>query len=78
LANGRGRAQRRHALIYYASSDTRIHVARTTTERLLDYVQNTPPIPLRSRAAVDQRERAHFARISTSSARAKEPLLGKR
>jgi 4-O-beta-D-mannosyl-D-glucose phosphorylase len=27
--------------IYYASSDTRLHVATTTVERLLDYVRNT-------------------------------------
>jgi len=29
-------------LIYYASSDTRMHVAESTVERLLDYVINTP------------------------------------
>ncbi|MGQ7869256.1 glycoside hydrolase family 130 protein [Sunxiuqinia sp. sy24] len=28
--------------IYYASSDTRMHVATTTVERLVDYVKNTP------------------------------------
>ncbi len=28
--------------IYYASSDTRLHVATSTLERLLDYVVNTP------------------------------------
>ena len=28
--------------IYYASSDTRIHVATTTIEQLVDYVKNTP------------------------------------
>ena len=28
--------------IYYASSDTRMHVATTTIEQLLDYVINTP------------------------------------
>ncbi|MFT3935422.1 MAG: glycosidase [Chitinophagaceae bacterium] len=28
--------------IYYASSDTRLHVATTTVDRLLDYVVNTP------------------------------------
>jgi 4-O-beta-D-mannosyl-D-glucose phosphorylase len=41
--------------IYYASSDTRIHVATTTVERLLDYVINTPEDPLRSHACVTQR-----------------------
>jgi 4-O-beta-D-mannosyl-D-glucose phosphorylase len=29
--------------IYYASSDTRIHVATTTLDQLIDYVMNTPP-----------------------------------
>jgi len=29
--------------IYYASSDTRMHVATTTIDQLLDYVVNTPP-----------------------------------
>jgi 4-O-beta-D-mannosyl-D-glucose phosphorylase len=29
-------------LIYYASSDTRMHVAESTVDRLLDYVINTP------------------------------------
>ena len=28
--------------IYYASSDTRLHVATSTLEQLLDYVMNTP------------------------------------
>jgi 4-O-beta-D-mannosyl-D-glucose phosphorylase len=42
-------------LIYYASSDTRIHVGTTTIDRLLDYVENTPADPLRSSACVEQR-----------------------
>lgn len=29
-------------LIYYASSDTRLHVATTTIDRLIDYCMNTP------------------------------------
>ncbi len=41
--------------IYYASSDTRVHVARTSLERLVDYVRNTPEDPLTSRKCVDQR-----------------------
>jgi len=41
--------------IYYASSDTRMHVATTTIDRLVDYVQNTPPDGGRSAACVDQR-----------------------
>jgi 4-O-beta-D-mannosyl-D-glucose phosphorylase len=38
--------------IYYASSDTRMHVAKSTTERLLDYVINTPEDGFRSAASV--------------------------
>jgi 4-O-beta-D-mannosyl-D-glucose phosphorylase len=29
--------------IYYASSDTRLHVATSTIDKLLDYVMNTAP-----------------------------------
>jgi 4-O-beta-D-mannosyl-D-glucose phosphorylase len=39
-------------LIYYASSDTRMHVATTTIDKLLDYVTNTPADGLRSAATV--------------------------
>lgn len=42
-------------LIYYGASDTRTNVVSTTVERLLDYVLNTPPDPLRSAACVQQR-----------------------
>ena len=38
--------------IYYGSSDTRLHVATTTTERLLDYVMNTAADGLRSGESV--------------------------
>lgn len=41
--------------IYYASSDTRTHVAATTIEKLTDYVFNTPEDPLRSNDCVKQR-----------------------
>ena len=41
--------------IYYGSSDTRMHVAVSTVDRLLDYVQNTPPDGLRSAASVQSR-----------------------
>ena len=39
--------------IYYASSDTRMHVATTTVSKLLDYVINTPPDGFSSAASVD-------------------------
>jgi len=42
-------------LIYYGSSDTRCHVARSTVDRILDYVMNTPPDGMRSAACVQQR-----------------------
>lgn len=41
--------------IYYASSDTRMHVATSTVDRLLDYAKNTPPDAGRSAASVQQR-----------------------
>lgn len=41
--------------IYYASSDTRLHVAKTSVDRLLDYAFNTPEDPLRSVECVAQR-----------------------
>lgn len=41
--------------LYYASSDTRMHVATTTVDRLIDYVFNTPEDPLRSVECVQQR-----------------------
>lgn len=41
--------------IYYASSDTRMHVASTTIDKLIDYVFNTPKDPLRSVECVAQR-----------------------
>ncbi len=46
--------------IYYASSDTRLHVASTNIERLKDYVFNTPEDPRRSADCV--RQRAEFIR----------------
>ncbi len=42
-------------LIYYASSDTRTHVATSSLERLLDYVLNTPADGLRSATSVETR-----------------------
>ena len=41
--------------IYYGASDTRTNVVTTTIDRLLDYVLNTPPDPLRSALCVKQR-----------------------
>lgn len=41
--------------IYYASSDTRLHVAKTNIEKLTDYVFHTPADPGRSADCVKQR-----------------------
>jgi 4-O-beta-D-mannosyl-D-glucose phosphorylase len=41
--------------IYYASSDTRLHVATSTVDRLADYCLNTPPDPLTSAGSIRQR-----------------------
>lgn len=41
--------------IYYASSDTRIHVATSTVDRLVDHAMHSPADPLRSAACVEQR-----------------------
>ena len=38
--------------IYYASSDTRMHVATSTVERLIDYCRHTPEDRLRSTTSV--------------------------
>ena len=42
-------------LMYYASSDTRLHVAESTVDRLVDYCLNTPADPLTSQGSVRQR-----------------------
>ena len=40
-------------LIYYASSDTRMHVAESTVERLVDYCLNTPADGLTTASSVE-------------------------
>lgn len=39
--------------VYYASSDTRMHVATTTIEKLIDYCMNTPEDKLHSHLSVE-------------------------
>ena len=55
FTNGAIAAPDGRVYIYYASSDTRLHVATTTIDRLTDYVFNTPADPLRSADCVRQR-----------------------
>ena len=60
FTNGAIAAPDGRVYIYYASSDTRLHVATTDIARLTDYVFNTPADPLRSADCV--RQRADFIR----------------
>ena len=55
FTNGASARDNGELYIYYASSDTRLHVASTTVEKLLDYAFHTPADPLRSRDCVAQR-----------------------
>lgn len=55
FTNGASVTPSGNVYIYYASSDTRLHVATTTLEKLTDYVFNTPSDPGRSADCVKQR-----------------------
>lgn len=55
FTNGAVVNEKGEVFIYYASSDTRMHVATTTIDRLVDYVFHTPEDPLRSVKCVEQR-----------------------
>lgn len=55
FTNGAIVAEDETVYVYYASSDTRVHVATTTIEKLKDYVFKTPSDPLRSVECVAQR-----------------------
>ena len=51
---GRGEVDTRKVFIYYASADTRLHVATTTVEQLLDYCLHTPEDGLTTSASVEK------------------------
>lgn len=55
FTNGAIVNENNEVFIYYASSDTRMHVAATTLDKLVDYVFNTPKDPGRSVECVAQR-----------------------
>ena len=55
FTNGAIVNENNEVFIYYASSDTRLHVATTTLDRLIDYVFSTPRDPGRSVECVAQR-----------------------
>jgi len=43
--------------VYYASSDTRMHVATTTIEKITDYILNTPEDAGRTQLCAEQRDK---------------------
>ena len=55
FTNGAIVNEKNEVFLYYASSDTRMHVATTTVERLVDYVFHTPKDPGRSVECAAQR-----------------------
>lgn len=55
FSNGWIKREDGQVFIYYASSDTRMHVATSTLDRLIDYVINTPQDPMKSHLCVQQR-----------------------
>jgi 4-O-beta-D-mannosyl-D-glucose phosphorylase len=57
FSNGWVKKKNGDVLIYYGSSDTRMHVAVSTVDKLLDYVLNTPPDKLTSAENVKERNK---------------------
>ena len=55
--------------IYYASSDTRMHVAVSTIDKLLDYCINTPADGLRSAASVETLKRIIDANLQLTKSK---------
>jgi 4-O-beta-D-mannosyl-D-glucose phosphorylase len=55
FANGWLAKSTGEVFIYYASSDTRMHVATSTIDKLVDYCVNTPEDGFRSATSVQQR-----------------------
>lgn len=55
FSNGWVERRNGDVLIYYASSDTRLHIATSTVEKLVDHALHAPEDPLRSHACVEQR-----------------------
>ncbi|MFW6363484.1 MAG: hypothetical protein ACOC0D_06520 [Spirochaeta sp.] len=56
FSNGAIQEDSGRVLLYYASSDTRMHVAETTVDQLVDYCLNTPPDGGTSYECVKQRQ----------------------
>ena len=64
FANGWIVNEKNEVFIYYASSDTRMHVATSTVEKLIDYCKNTPEDGLRSAASVQTRNKLISANLA--------------
>lgn len=63
FANGWIANEKNEIFIYYASSDTRMHVATSSVEKLIDYCKNTPEDGLRSAASVQARNKLIAANL---------------
>ncbi|WP_347331592.1 4-O-beta-d-mannosyl-d-glucose phosphorylase Mgp130 [Marinimicrobium locisalis] len=63
FANGWIVNENNEVFIYYASSDTRMHVATSTVDKLVDYVLHTPEDGLRSAASVANRNQLIAANL---------------
>jgi 4-O-beta-D-mannosyl-D-glucose phosphorylase len=55
--------EKNEVFIYYASSDTRMHVATSTVDKLIDYCKHTPEDGLRSAASVQVRNQLISANL---------------
>lgn len=53
FSNGWIKDEDGRVLIYYASADTRMHVAVSSVDRLIDYCMNTPEDGLTTSASVE-------------------------
>ena len=73
FSNGWVKRRNGDVFIYYASSDTRMHVATSTVDRLLDYVLHTPEDGLRSAASVQERIRLIDKNLKTSKKKRHSP-----
>jgi len=65
-------------LIYYASADTRQHVAVSSIDRLLDYVMNTPPDGLRSATSVERLNQLIDNNLKAGEENTEDAGVGKR
>jgi len=55
FCNGAVKRENGEVLIYYGAGDTRLYVAKSSVDQLVDYCINTPPDALRSHDCVKQR-----------------------